>query len=311
MPGSSGSPVLDANGGLVAIHHSGNSDVGSLTTTSVQRISYHTPSASLSEVLERGLQGSARALPGFRSFADTSNDIYDPVTTQLMVKARWKPSVLQNVYFEKLKSTCDSVLAKQASSPADDSQSWQSDMAPCAVAFNWLRCNDGAKSASYCFSSDIASVWANVSEKLAKETERYPGSSGTMNRFWEAEGLYSGEEGCRRAHDGLVRELEAKKVPLTLNFALNALSCPTKDIATRKYRGTTLRAFVLDTPQKPNWLLTSHDYVIALATARSSGVINQDELVKAYSTLAANAELSLKTRLTLERYAYGWNVSLP
>jgi hypothetical protein len=293
LPGSSGSPILDDAGNLVALLHRGPTSQDLVTNVSVNEYSIGTASAALVPALSAPLPAAVRSISASTTDADVASHylVYFNARTAMVAVDGVSRSVL-----ESLGAACDSGLARTSFvSPEDLSSA----VAPCFAGNFWIECRtDGGSDFGTC--PDHPADWQKRCQSVY---DRWRSLNGQLQLSMVSscrEALASSKaEGLRVGAQGLQEALAAAKPPLDFAIA-NWLA----KFQVGSYAGTMITDFLHAYASFPDYALSGTEIASTAGWLNQAGILGRDAAISLLKALYFDDKIELGTKLYVEEALY-------
>ncbi len=317
--GNSGSAVVNDNGELVAIHHSSNQRVGELTMDDFLVMGYDSPTELLITVLEDGLYNAGH-LDRFTSITTSMVSLEDflPAST-LYLNAHQRPVLSGNQ--DPVEALLQGAEAELNSWTTGNSEDFMEHALALQAANDWFQCNrKNDEMHLYCLNQEQRSRWLELSRNLQEVLDQFPGNNFLEPVTWNVYEQFQDEnDGCREALSQLEDYLHQsnRELDFTIAGLLARFAASTDPV----YGNIHLSDFLENYSQQDYYWydMSNLIYAVGLMTYRAyeletaMGIpANQrsslQRIARIYSRIAQDENLSVGARLTLDRFAYAWNV---
>ncbi len=308
--GNSGSPLLNEQGKIVGIFHSGEVSDGSMTKTSVKNYSYASPSELIIKTFEKEKGTLATSLNDFAisaepiTLADYLPQWYRFYTSRTapIFKDNTANKSLLNLLGEK----CDGELkSAENSSYGDFNRSYEA----CQVASQVIDCdNKNASPASICPGATEKTVWQTRLNSLAESSAKYSGRNPNDLFVHAAFLLETTEDSAKtKGLENLNKYLSKNDIPLDFSLAIRLLSLAPQN-SLPKYKDTDLKSYVLNYESIPSNKAEILEIARSAMFLRRIRAISKEEFKAFLEKLMANENTSLKELLHIELIAYNFNI---
>ncbi len=297
LPGSSGSPVLNAEGELVGILHRGGSGAELVTGSGYDAYSIATASGPLATAMKAPLPPTVISVEATMTQEDVvaHNQVFLNAGVDT---ARVGETTLD--LLPMLGQACDAGLARtDLRSPEDLSAA----LTPCEDAMVWIECEGDASApthATVCPSSEERSAWTKRYWAMNQAWRDLNGEPDLAAVSFGIASLQSSErEGVEEGARNLLLALEQADAPLNFNVATYLAA-----FQITSYAGTDLKTYVLEYWKVPGYDLfgtTVPSTALWLASAHKMGSQDLKDLL---FRLSADPNLTIGTQLYVEDYRY-------
>lgn len=309
--GSSGSPVVRDDGTLVAIHHSGNRSIDNITERSFNRVSHHSPTQLLINVLEDGLRGREQgsSFP-FRSLSDATLSDRERVFLHIQARTPIKFSTDDQTaesFASMLQDQCATALTEHEQTPAVNTATFGEKIQSCALARLFLSCQKTDRNPAYlCPTSESAEAWKGLFVRVANGRERYAGSDPRDYLGYPIARLYTDKaRGEDEARNQILTHLRATNGQLT---AYDAYTLIDFGASTERVGDTTPAEYVLQHRNRAHYWLEYSEIIPSIELLARKSLINSETLRETFAKTAQDPNLGLRARLELEASALWWGL---
>jgi len=299
LPGSSGSPVLDDSGELVALIHRGPTSEDLITGDSVNEYAVGSASAPLT---------AAMAAPSLSSLmsvdADTTVDA--AVANDLLFlnarAANAQISAVATSVLSLLASACDAALQRTDFQSPDD---LTNALTPCNDAITWIECRTDETPVAYgvvCPAASDDPVWTgrfaamnNRTRAMNGQLDLYPVTFG----FAHLQNTYLA--GKSAAGDNLLQVLADDQPPLDLSLA-NYLAA----FGVTGYAGEDTLAYVKGYKSVLDYDRQATSIASAAGYLYNEGSLSKSDLTAIFSALDGDASVGVGSKLYVEELQYDY-----
>ncbi len=304
LPGSSGSPALDADGKVVGILHRGSGDDSLITANGINDSSILSPSGKILDLLARDATPEARGLTLMRSTADETTADEAVKNADIYLNAHVTSAVVATVptpMLDLLGAACDTGLLVTTVRSLEELDTTH---AACASALNWMYCTDvdPAKPDFFavCPDDPTKDAWR---ARYQKVFDRYLAFNGAASYGWitsypgylETTAAASRAVGAQKLGDFLAAS------PQPLDFSLAAF-LSRYDLLS--YGGNDVKGYVVGYAKTPSYALSAYAIVSGVLSLSNHATIDASVARQALSSLLVDSRLGLGARLYVEEVAY-------
>ncbi len=309
--GNSGSPVVTESGTLVAIHHSGNQSITDLSQTAFNRVSRHSPTELLINVLKDGLARSSDARTFPFLYAKTASK-FSNTELHRFAKARMRLPLPEGVtaaqYVASLQTECKSALDAHDQSPQTNAASYNEAIESCTNASVLIACQStNPNPLFYCPATQEESLaWEKLFVRVSTNYNSFPGENGIVHLQSLLSDVYANQETNKTVtRNHIVEMLQQKNEPFSFRVATALIEL---NGAEQSISGTTPRGFVLSYTNQPYYWSDLGAIIWGVSALANQEVISQETLHQHFVKIAKDGRLSLRNALDLEAIAYEWGV---
>jgi len=315
--GNSGSPVLNDSGEIVAIHHSSDKSVNDLTAKDFLSRAYSSPTDLLISVLEDGLREpehqslffSTKKRVTVTEFLEKS-DIY--------LNAYKQPTIIDEDNLPTiLLEQCEAAINSFDSGSHEE---FKKHIKPCSIAKDWFQCNiEDDDKHLFCLNKDDRAKWLNLSIEVQRKLNRFPGRISLGWVSWNIFYQYANEEeGRKQALYYLTSYLKSSN--RDIDFYKAGLIGAFHNEISPSYNNIDITNYIEKYNKQNYYWYEFEDLIWAVAymtwgqrkieqtKTPKSNHISIKRMSDIYKRISKDEKLSVGSRLTLERVAYGWNV---
>jgi Trypsin-like peptidase domain len=295
LPGNSGSPILDDEGHMVGILHSGPTSQDLVSNQGVDEYSIGTASAALIAAMAAPLPAAMRS---------TQDPVTDEEVAQfhaVYLNARAGSAIVNGAprpVLSSLGAQCDAALAKQSyASPTDLADG----LAPCLAAGLWIECRADATPGGFGVCPPDASAWA---QRYASVYGLWLAFNGElmldMVSFGPAALAMSKDSGVSTGAGTLAAALSTAGAPLDFRTADYLAAF---DIAS--YSGASVLDFLHGYAKSPGYFLSGTFIASAALWLNSHRRLSGPDTLSFLRALAGDDRVDIGTKLYIEDVLYG------
>lgn len=330
LGGNSGSPVLNKDGAIVGILHRSPDRTETVSAHGIVTYSINTSSKAILDAYTPGAPAALKDglflnLAGANEATDAATVVASPAVffnahvQKVKIKGPAEPAtsgsgsdaaataaLVERSIAALLGESCDAALASKR--VFQNLEEFDSALAVCDAASTFLSCQKETASATIC--PDDKAVWLTRSTKLAEvffAFHQQP-SYGWLETSYR---LGSDEaSGNAAAFKELTTYAQTHALVLDANLANNlAWSAPIG--GPLLYGETDLAAYVKTGPSLPDFPYSAARLIAAAGNLYYGEHMSLDDFKAFLNTLIADDRLTVRDRLTAERYAYNWGLIGP
>ncbi|MGC4119772.1 MAG: trypsin-like peptidase domain-containing protein [Myxococcales bacterium] len=301
LPGSSGSPVLNAEGELVGLLHRGGNGAELVTGNGYDAYSIGTASGPLAAAMKAPLPSTMLSVNAPMTQADVvaHNEVFlNAGVDEAHVGEATLPIL------PMLGEACDAGLARtDLRSPED----LDAALAPCDAAMTWIECETDASApihATACPSMEERSAWTSRYWAMNQAWRDLTGELHLAAVSFGISSLQSSKrEGVEEGARNLLLALEQADAPLDFNVASYLAA-----FQVSSYAGTELKTYVLEYSKVPGYDLFGTSIPSTALWLNSAHKLASQDLKDLLAKLSADPNVTIGTQLYVEDYRYRMGV---
>lgn len=297
LPGDSGSPILDDDGAIVGLVHSGPTSEDLVTNVGVNVYTIGTASASLMAASQAPVP--ATMISTTHAMADADVVTYDRVFLNAGAPMAGSADAPVSV-LALLGQACDTALARQDFRSPDD---LSSALQPCYDAQLWIECRADATKTAYapvCPPEAELPAWKSRFEAM---NQAWIGLNGNTDlspvSFGFASLASSMDEGRTSGAAKLSAALDAAHPVLDFSIA-NYLAA----FAIETYDGTNIADYARGYRSVPGYEFEARSIAYTLGWLDSDHLVTGDELISLFQQLLGDHQVNVGTKLYVEETLY-------
>lgn len=309
IPGTSGSPVLNAAGQVVGLNHRIAGSVKSITEDSYQQSAYFSASGAVANVIAGNTAGLAlldsQSMPSRADVAKEEEAFYNAHLGKVKVQAPAEPAAAaaptETTVLETLGEVCDAGLAATSFQDPDE---FDDSLAACKAAMKWIACvPKDLSDAPYkrCPAGDERKAWE---ARFAKKSEKFRGfwvntidydSARTPTLF-----IADSDAKSTARQDAYKAELDRVAPPLNPGLAGEIYT----KLELSQYGGVSIPEYLKNYEDIPNYNRYAYNIFFGLYYMHKDGIMSADDLIFELKSLIYDGSVPLGDKLDLEAVAY-------
>ncbi len=310
MPGTSGSPVLNATGQVVGLNHRIVGSVRSITEDSYQQTAYFSASGAVANVIAGNTAGLAlldsQSMPSRADVAKEEEAFYNAHLGKVKVQAAAEPAAAaagptETSVLETLGEACDAGLAETAFQDPDE---FDASLTACRAAMKWISCVPKDL-------SDAPYKRCPVGEERQGWEARFVKKSDKFRGFWvnnidydsaRTPTLFIADKDAKKAarQDAFKAELDRVAPPMNPGLAGEIYS----RLALSHYGGVAITEYLKNYEDIPHYNRYAYDIFFGLYSMHKDGIMSADDLIFELKSLIYDGSVPLGDKLDLEAIAY-------
>lgn len=325
LPGNSGSPIVNANGDIVGIHHSSSKKNDGFTRDGLLYIGRASSSDSLINVLEEGLASPQTVQAKFWDADQKTSFNNARRFSGIYQKALTIPKLSNNVdFFEALYSDCKKSLDLDTTHAGKFVKSHTS----CTIAKSWISCRpDNSESSvkyvmastlsdshpdfegykGYCPDLSMKKKWAGLFLKIG---DKYRSFHGRDPLIWTVDALTSLVKDEKKSSILAAKNIENEinDAPESLSFTdlyrISKYANTSKTSKTSKVAGIDIKAKMLEYSKTPNYQYELSLIAKSISELYTNKVIDKEAFDETIKSILKEDQLSLNAKLAVEKIAF-------
>lgn len=322
LPGNSGSPILNAAGEIVGIHHSSAKRNDGITRDGMLYIGRASSTQSITQSLEDGLNSPSDLLQKFWDVDKVTSLKNAKRFSKIYIKSKTIPVINSGKdFFTSLYEDCNKKLDVKTNHSARFIKSHDS----CSVAISWIKCGtkedtepsikyilastlsdthpDFNSGNNYCPSVTMRKKWASLFIKVGKKYEDFHGKDSLK---WTADALSkltkSENQSSKIVAKSVLTQYEKSK-SLSMTNILR-LTKASKYVKTAMFKGQDIAKIITEYENFPGY-----EYELAKIAKGATNLYKNNHLdtqtyKQTMNTILNDRALSLNAKLAAEKLAY-------